>query len=333
MASALLTGLFALALCLAVSPLVLALLRRAHILDHPSARSSHDAPVPRGGGIAPGSAALLALSLTAISGSARAGLIVASAGFGLVGLVEDVVGVRALPRLALQFAAALLAAALLLDHLTGPAPWRLVFGAGAVLWVVAFVNAYNFMDGINGISVAQAVGAGATWFLVGTSTGTPVLTVGGAVAAGAALGFVPFNMPRARMFLGDAGSYFFGAWLASVAVLGLRAGVAPEAVFAPLALYLADTGATLVRRAARGEQWYSPHRQHSYQRLVDGGWSHLRASAFVAVCIGVCGALGAVSLDGGMLARAIADLAAAAVILGYLSAPRLARASSTMAMA
>jgi UDP-GlcNAc:undecaprenyl-phosphate GlcNAc-1-phosphate transferase len=266
---------------------------------------------------------LVALSFTAPLTSDHRWAVAAAAGlFGIVGLVEDVAGVRALHRLAIQFAVAAFASTLLLDELIGPAVWRGIFVAGAVFWLVAFVNAYNFMDGIDGISVAQAVGAGATWFAVGSYTGTPVLAVGGAIIAGCGLGFAPFNVPKPRMFLGDVGSYFLGAWLAAVAILGLRAAVAPEAVLAPLALYVADTGVTLASRVARGERWYEPHRDHAYQRIGNYAWSHVRTSAVVAGCIGVCGLLGAVSLGNSVIARIAADMAIVGVIGGYLLAPR-----------
>jgi UDP-N-acetylmuramyl pentapeptide phosphotransferase/UDP-N-acetylglucosamine-1-phosphate transferase len=241
--------------------------------------------------------------------------------FGLVGLLEDVFGISALLRLGVQFAAGAFAGVLLLDDVTGSTLWRLVFGAAVVFWLVAFVNAYNFMDGINGISVAQAVGAGGTWLLVGTYADSPALAVGGAIVAAAALGFAPYNVPQARMFLGDVGSYFIGAWLAAVAVLGLRDGVPWEAVLAPLALYVADTGTTLLRRAFRGERWYQPHRDHAYQRLADAGWSHVQRSAFVAACICACAALGAVSLGDSLPARVAADVAIAGVIGAYLLLP------------
>jgi len=325
----------ALGVTLTVAPLVLRLLRRAQVLDHPSERSSHASPVPRGGGVAPAVGALVALAVTtSLSGAHRWALVVTAVLFGAVGFAEDIAGVRALRRLAVQFVAAAVAGAFLLEGLTGPAAWRAVFAAGAILWLVGFVNAFNFMDGINGISVAQAVGAGVTWLVVGTYTGTPVMAAGGAVVAGASLGFAPYNLPAARMFLGDVGSYFIGAWLAAVAVLGLRAGVAPEAVLAPLALYVADTGATLARRVARGERWYLPHRDHAYQQLGDRGWSHVRTSSFVVALIGVCGMLGAVSMGDSVPARVAADLAIAGVIGGYLLAPKwLASRSSGMAVA
>ena len=329
-------GAVALVVTGAVAPVTLALLRRGDVLDVPSERSSHVAPVPRGGGVAPAVGALVAIVVTAsLPRSGRLALVVAATALGLVGLIEDLVGIPALARLAVQFVAGAAAAPFALHALTGSAPWRAVFALAVVVWVVAYVNAYNFMDGIDGISVAQAVGAGITWYLVGRYVDSRILAAGGIVVAGAALGFAPFNLPRARMFLGDVGSYFIGAWLATVAVLGLRAGVPAEAVLAPLALYLADTGTTLVRRVVRGERWYLPHRDHAYQRLTDVGWSHLQAAGLVGGCIAVCGALGAVSLTGATAARVAADLGIAAVVGGYVLAPRwLARgADSAVAMA
>jgi len=326
----------ALAVTFATAPVVLVLLRRGQVLDHPSERSSHVTPVPRGGGVAPGVGALLALTIApSLQATQRWTLVLTAAAFGLVGLLEDVFGIPALLRLGVQFAAAAaFAGILLLDDVTGSMLWRVVFGAGVVFWLVAFVNAYNFMDGINGISVAQAMGAGTTWLLVGTHADSPALAVGGAIVAAAALGFAPYNVPHARMFLGDVGSYFIGAWLAAVAVLGLRDGVPFEAVLAPLALYVADTGATLLRRALRGERWYLPHRDHAYQHLADAGWSHVQTSAFVGACICACGALGAVTLGDSVPARVAADLAIAGVIGGYLCSPRwFARRRPKMAVA
>jgi UDP-GlcNAc:undecaprenyl-phosphate GlcNAc-1-phosphate transferase len=325
-------GLLAAGVSVALGPLVLLLLRRGGVLDHPSERSSHSKPVHRGGGIAPAIGALAVLAVTPASGGGRWALAVAAGVFGVIGLVEDVVGVGAVTRLAIQFAAAVLASPLLLDGLTGPVAWRAVFAVGVVFWLVAFTNAYNFMDGIDGISVAQAVTAGVTWWLVGHHSASPILAAGGAIVAGAALGFAPFNLPQARMFLGDVGSYFIGAWLAAAAVLGLRGGVPLEAVLAPLALYVADTGLTLLRRVVRGERWYLPHRDHTYQRLGDVGWSHVRVTAFVALCVAACGALGSVSLGDSGVARVAADVAIVGVVGAYLSAPKWLGRNATRAV-
>lgn len=327
-------GALAMVCTLASAPAMLALLRRAQVLDHPTERSSHATPVPRGGGVAPALGALVALVLTpSLPAAHQWAIAVPAVAFGLIGLVEDLMGIRALRRLAVQFAAAVLAVPFLLDNLSGLTMWRIAFAVGVVLWLVAFVNAYNFMDGIDGISVAQAVGAGLSWMLVGLVRDVDVLSAGGAIVAGAALGFAPFNLPRARMFLGDVGSYFFGAWLAGVAVLGLRAGLPPEAVLAPLALYAADTGFTLVRRVLRGEGWYLPHRDHAYQRLCRAGWTHLQTSALVAVCIAMSGLLGAVSLGGSVPARVAADVVIAGAVGAYLVSPRWLVGRTTIAAA
>src|SRR5207244_9022591 len=100
----------------------------------------------------------------------------------------------------------------LLTGMTSSLLWRLVFGLGVLIWVVAYTNAFNFMDGINGISAAQVIVAGGYFGIVGTQRHVPLLAAGGFVAAGAAAAFLPFNFPKATVFLGDVGSYFLGAW-------------------------------------------------------------------------------------------------------------------------
>ncbi len=307
-----------------LGPVILLLLRRLRLVDTPTERSSHDRPTPRGGGLAPALAALAALlAVPVVGGAPRTGLLVAAVGFGLIGAAEDLRGVPPLPRLGWQLAAAGLSLVWLLDGLGGALAWQLVFGAGCLLWLVAYANAFNFMDGINGISAAQTVVAGVAWLAVGRAEGVPALAAGGAVIAGASLAFAPLNYPRAQVFMGDVGSYFIGAWLGALVIVGLRAGVAPEAVLAPVSLYLADTGITIVRRARAAETWYLPHRRHTYQRLTQLGWSHARTTAVVALAMATCSALGAVALLDSTAPRLIADLTLAGVMVGYLASPTL----------
>src|SRR5205085_164121 len=134
-----------------------------------------------------------------------------------------------------------------------------------------------FMDGVDGISAATAVVGGAGYAALGSYAGDRLLLLGGLAVAGAALGFAPLNT-RGRLFLGDSGSYFFGGWFAALALVALADALPRELCVAPLLVYLADTGLTLARRVARGEQWHQPHRQHRYQALVIGGWTHLRTA-------------------------------------------------------
>ena len=313
----LVAALVALGLTVGLLPGVALVLRRLGAFDHPTHRSSHDRPTLRGGGIAPALAMLVVLgAASAVPGRARLALAATATIFGAIGLVGDLGDVDALRRLALQGLASVLVLPLI-GFLDWPA-WSSVV---VVLWLAGFVNAFNFMDGINGISSACVFVTGLAWWFVGWSEDVPALAVGGIVAAAAAAGFAPFNLPTARLFLGDVGSYFFGAWLALLAVLGLGAGVPSEAVVAPLLLYLADTGTTLARRVARGERWHEAHADHAYQRLVRAGWSHTATTALIAALMVVTAALGMLALTGSTAARVEGDAAIVVVLAVYLWLP------------
>jgi UDP-GlcNAc:undecaprenyl-phosphate/decaprenyl-phosphate GlcNAc-1-phosphate transferase len=332
--SVLIRGLVALGVTAMLTPAVLALLRRGRVLDAPNHRSLHRTPTPRGAGLAPAVGCLCALALTPAAGTnARAALGIVGVAFGAIGLAEDLHGIPPLRRLALHVLAAAVGLRWLLVSLRGPLVWQVVFGVGVLVWIVAYVNAFNFMDGINGISAAQATIAGAGWCALGLWRGAPGLAAAGAILAGACLGFAPFNFPKARVFLGDTGSYFLGAWMAVTVVIGLRAGLSPEAVIFPVAIYLADTSSTIVSRLRRGERWYEPHREHVYQRLCISGWSHTCTTATVSGFIALVTVLGFVSESGRLAVRIPADAAALALLVVYLGAPRLVSrlAAPTMA--
>ena len=327
----------AFAIALTVTPLITLGMRRLRVIDVPNARSSHRHPTPRGGGIGVAVAVVAAVALAPeLDGVTRAGLIAAGVAFGVVGLLEDLIGIPALRRLPLLFLAAATALPWITRHVEGGVVWTAAFAVGALVWLVAYVNAFNFMDGINGLAAGQAVVAGGIWYLVAGARDIAWLGAVGLIVAAAALGFVPHNVPRARVFMGDVGSYFLGGVLACTAVAALRAGLPLEAVLAPLSLFAADTGVTLVRRVLRGDRWYEAHREHAYQRLtVLLGGSHMRTTALVVALMAACGALGAVSLDGSLGARLAADVAILALLAAYLAGPSLLAAArrSTPALA
>jgi UDP-N-acetylmuramyl pentapeptide phosphotransferase/UDP-N-acetylglucosamine-1-phosphate transferase len=318
----LIPALVAFGITLAISPAVLVGLRRLGVMDIPSHRSSHVKPTPRGGGIAVGVGAATALvTASSITGRPRMAVLVAACGFGLVGLIDDLLSAPALWRLASQVAVGVVAVVWLLPSSDRTPSVEIAIAFLVVLWLVSYVNAYNFMDGINGISVAQALVAGTTWIAIGEIRDLPGLATAGVVVAAAALGFAPFNFPRAKMFLGDSGSYFIGAYLAAVTILVIRSGVPPEAAAAPLALYLADTGTTLVRRLRRGDNWHAAHREHTYQRLVDQGWSHETTTLVVGLLLIVVSSLALLSLTDSVALRAAGDVTALAVLAVYLRVP------------
>ncbi len=313
----------AFAVSLALAPVVLAGLRRAKMLDVPNPRSSHGQATPRSGGAAPALACVVAAALSSrLTGNGRTALLVVSVGFGVIGLADDVRPRPALLRLLGQAAVAAVSLIWLLSGTGGGWPVVLATGGAIAVWEVGFVNVFNFMDGINGLAATQVVLAGACWWLIAGREHVPELAAAGAIAAGAAAAFAPFNVPRARMFLGDVGSYFLGGWLAATAVIGLQAGIAPEAVLAPLALFAADAGSTLVRRARRHQPVMQAHREHVYQRLAATGWSHTQTTLLLGLLMAAVSALGSLSLaEGGPELRVVGDATAALLLSGYLVLP------------
>lgn len=263
-----------LALTSLLMPLAFVTLRRAGIVDEPNHRSSHDRTTVRGGGVACTVGVLGCSCLAHLIGIAVpwVGIVVALA-LSLLGMVDDARRLSALIRLLGQVIAG---AAIGLAVGGG---WALLIGC---VVVPIAVNAVNFMDGINGIS-AFTVSA---WAVVVMLAGTGELVASvyfATLALGTAGAFVPWNVPRARMFLGDSGSYLYGG-LISAAVLHAPEDEVPVlAVVAPLAIYLFDTGYTLVARLRRGDSITSAHREHLYQRLTSGErWPHIRTAGLVA---------------------------------------------------
>lgn len=304
-------------------------LRRLQILDVPNARSSHGRPTVRGAGIGVACGTVVgALASIALAGGpgwpwrATFAIVIATLCAAAIGLADDLrSGISFRVRLLGQATVAVGAVASLGVGAT-PVPWGALLAVGGVVGVVGYVNAFNFMDGINGISGVTGFVAGALFAVVGHLEELPLLAAGGAALASACIGFLPFNAPHARAFLGDVGSYFIGAWIALLAYLAAAAGVPLDVVLAPLALYLADVGTTLATRVWRGEQWHAAHRDHAYQRLVGAGLSHMETAFLVLiVSLGLAG-LGLVSLR--MSAGwAVAWPAMAVLLAGYLAAPSL----------
>jgi len=257
---------------------VLGWLTRKQILDRPNERSSHTIAVPRGGGMAVTPIVALVWIGVAVWSGQSPFLILAGLALGLMGLswLDDRRGLPPLPR----FAAHALAVAVGLS-LLGPDQrvfqgllplWgdRLLAGLGW-LW---FVNLYNFMDGIDGITGTETASVGGGIALVTLAAGLGLGPLPFALAlAAAGLGFLLWNWPPARIFLGDCGSIPLGFLLGALLV-GLAAqGQVAAALILP-GYYLADATITLLWRALDRERIWQPHRRHFYQRAVRGGRSH-----------------------------------------------------------
>lgn len=293
---------------------------RQWLLDHPNGRSSHTSPTPRGGGLAVLGGIVLALSGSAATGrNAPVEVILPALFLGAVGLVDDLKSVSGLVRLVFQFGAATVMVGWVLTD-----PERPELGAFgvvcAVVACVAYVNAFNFMDGVNGISGLNAVVCGAWFAFLGHDLRQPELLVLGLALAGASLGFLPFNVPTARLFLGDVGSYGLGLLIAGMAVVAYVDGASLFLVLAPTLVYVADTGWALIKRAIGRRPLLEAHREHVYQRLVDAlGWSHVRAAGLTAtLALAMCGLAWTAYRTG----LGVPVVVAGAILVGfYLGAP------------
>jgi len=279
----------------------------------------------RGAGVGVAFAAVLAglivLFVEDVAARQWIALLVGSAAFGVLGLLDDTMGgIGARWRLGAQAALAVALAAGLVADLDPPL-WLLIAVPAGAVWIVAYVNAFNFMDGINGISGISAFIAGAAFAAMGLVLEDLVLTIAGSVVAGASLGFLPFNFPRARAFLGDSGSYFLGTWLGASAILVIRAGGAPWSAIAPLSLYLADTGWTIILRARRGENLLSAHRSHVYQRLATDPGRHVTVAVLVGLITASLSVIGVAIVDAKTPIQAIGVIVSAVILVVYVWLP------------
>ena len=297
---------------LAAVPLLVRYALGRNLLDVPNDRSSHEIPTPRLGGPAIMVATWIGFAVLRPAGAWP--LLVAATLIGAVGLADDLRGLHFGTKAASQ---ALAAAGLIFFHplqLLSEAPGVLkvaVFVLG-VFWVVALSNAFNFMDGIDGITGGIAIASALFLYSLAGDAGAflPAL-------AGAAAGFLVWNISPASTFCGDAGSYFLGFALAVATLYApVPAGewsplisIACVLVFTP---YLFDTACTLLRRLRAGKNIFSAHREHIYQRITPSTSLHRRTSNLyygASVLAGFAGLLfsggGAASIAGAALALAI----------------------------
>ena len=273
-----------------------------HALAQPNARSSHKQPTPQGGGIAVIGATLIVIGGGFLAGmdvndAYRVGMVLCAVILlGLVGAIDDARPLGAVPRLVLQIAAAILVVAAIPAELRPVhfLPWWLERTL-IVLGCVWFINLVNFMDGIDWMTVAQVVPltAGLVFFgLIGELPG-----IASAIAAallGAIIGFAPFNRPVARLFLGDVGSLPIGLMLAWMLALLAASGHFVAALLLPL-YYLVDATITLLWRIAKRAPIAEAHRDHFYQRAVDGGYTVYRVVGSVFLVNVVLAALAVAS--------------------------------------
>lgn len=283
--------------------------RQRVLIDIPNERSSHSQPKPRGGGIMIVLITLIGVLGLLLIGPARSmsllTFLICGGIIAFVGWIDDMRSLSTTLRLAIQVLCALVSI-LGIGYFNKLTVGNSAFSLGLVgipftiVWLVGLTNAYNFMDGIDGIAGGQAVVGGLAWLGFGLIQQVPIVSIIGLLIASSSLGFLWHNWQPSRIIMGDVGATFLGY---SFAVLPLlfenHTPILENGLwFSMLVLwaFLADTGITMLRRALRRENIFQAHRSHFYQRLVISGWSHARVSALYIV-LSVLGSLFAIWLS------------------------------------
>ena len=260
------------------------------VIDTPGARSSHTRPTPKGGGVGIVAAFLLGFGILYAAGFAPAAapsLILAAVGVAAVSYLDDMFAWPASVKLAAQLAAAAVAvgAGLTVESLSLPWLGRVHLGwfgpAGTVVWFLLVTNAMNFIDGLNGLAAGVSLIACLVLAGLAAQAGAGFVYAAAVILASGLLGFLPFNFPNARIFMGDVGSQFCG-WLLAALAIALEPSEATDLSIAlvPMLLFavLFDVVFTVFRRAAAGERLMQAHRGHLYQIAHRSGLSAIRVA-------------------------------------------------------
>lgn len=274
---------------------------RRGVMDIPNHRTSHDRPTPRGGGLA-----IVVVVLSWVGAGTVAGWLPLRLGAAVIGgggllaatnFVDDHGHVPAAVRAAVQLGAAAWAVYWLgsiksLETGVGTVQLGYLDLPLTLLGIVALANIYNFMDGIDGLAGGEAVmvgGFGGGLFLAGGDAAGGWLA---SLLAVSAAGFLVWNWPPARIFMGDVGSGALGYWFATLILYAANeGGPSPLIWMLLLGVFLFDGGVTLVRRMLKGYAWYRPHRSHAYQRAVQAGADHRQVTGTIVLVNGVLAAM------------------------------------------
>ncbi|MFZ1382629.1 MAG: hypothetical protein WAS54_07590 [Scrofimicrobium sp.] len=235
-------------------------------------------------------------------------LLMASAGFA-----EDLKGLSVKLRIGMQLALSAVLAFWLLSALGISVWWSLPLALVGVF----YIDADNFMDGVNGISSFQGIASGAMAVVVGSIVDSAPLMVAGVLCATVFLGFLPWNFPKAKMFLGDSGSYLLGGMTFGLAIMTWAKTVSVLAAIAPMLIYSADVLFTLGQRALRRVDLTESHNEHLYQVVKRKTDSHVIAALYpfgftVLICtVALLQITGAIALP-------VAWILVALLVAGYL---------------
>ena len=327
----LLTIAIAFAISFAATPVVKTFAQKMGAIDVPDGkRRVHDHPIPRMGGLAIFLGFLLSVVLFADISRQVRGILLGAVLIVACGAIDDVVNLRAWIKLLVQIAAAVIAVAhgVVIEFFSNPIIFSnrelLFLGWLAipvtVLWIVGITNSVNLIDGLDGLAVGVSTIASTTMFVVAllVSEGNVALLL--AALMGACIGFMPYNLNPAKIFMGDTGALLLGYVLSTVSVVGMFKTYALVTFVVPvLALFLPlfDTVCAFFRRLLRGQSPMHPDRGHLHHRLIDMGLSQKQAVAILYSLSAILGLCAVVLATTGVVRTVLIVVAAlAAVAIG-----------------
>ena len=277
-------------------------------------RRMHNHPIPRMGGLAIFLGFLLSTLIFVPMSSSMRGMLLGGVIIVILGIFDDIYALPALPKLLVQIAAALVAVlhGNVIQVLSNPnifsenPYWTLGSLAVplSVIWIVAITNAVNLIDGLDGLAVGVATISSLTMLVIAMLVSENVVALMMAALAGGCIGFMPYNLNPAKIFMGDTGSTFLGFVLATVSIQGLfkfYTIISFAVPFLMLGLPLFDTCFAILRRLAKGQSPMAPDRSHVHHRLIDMGFNQKQAVAILYVISAILGLSAVVLTTSGAL--------------------------------
>ena len=297
-------ALFAAALIALIStPVVRSLAVRVGAVDVPKdGRRMHDHPIPRMGGLAIFFGFILSVLIFLPLTPQLQGMLLGGVVIVILGIFDDIFALPAMPKFLVQIGAALIAVLFgnTIEVLSNPN----IFSSDpfwvlgwleipiSVLWIVGITNAVNLIDGLDGLACGVSTISSMTLMVIALLVAEPDVAILTAALAGGCIGFLPYNLNPAKIFMGDTGSTFLGFILAVVSIQGLfkfYAIISFAVPFLMLGLPIFDTCFAIIRRLAKGQSPMAPDRGHIHHRLIDMGFSQKQAVATLYVISAILG--------------------------------------------
>ena len=288
---------------LIATPVVKSLAFRVGAVDIPKdGRRMHDHPIPRMGGLAIFFGFMLSVLLFVPLTEQLRGMLLGGVIIVILGIFDDIYALPAKPKFLVQIAAALVAvwAGNKIEFLSNPnifssePYWELGWLSIpiSILWIVGITNAVNLIDGLDGLACGVSTISSMTLLVIALTVSEPDVALLMAALAGACIGFLPYNLNPAKIFMGDTGSTFLGFILASVSIQGLfkfHMIISFAVPFLMLGLPIFDTCFAILRRVSKEQSPMTPDRGHIHHRLIDMGFSQKQAVAVLYIISAILG--------------------------------------------